>query len=183
MVVVSVIFIIIINALSFDVIIPELSETVHLLTAARGKFEEAPTGGCKCRMKSWRDKNNMVSILNLTLPWLNLTTMQDLRQRHPNLPLELLYGAKNRRCSLLPTIYRYSYSIVVPHRSDSIAKHDKDEVHGNCVYVYLFTKLLIDTTNSVVSELNVFHRQVVIIALLLVLLLLLLLSHVYHPQH
>lgn len=70
-----------------------------------------PPAPCKCSMTSWRSKDKIVSALNLPLPWLNhTTTREDLQQRHPNLPLQLLQGPKRKRCALLPSVFRYVHT-------------------------------------------------------------------------
>lgn len=72
-------------------------------------FFALPSEGttCECSNESWPDNDVMAANLNLPLPWLNnSSTLQELKSRHPNLPIELLYDAKHRRCSLLPTLFR-----------------------------------------------------------------------------
>lgn len=69
---------------------------------------------CKCLKKSWPGDKETADQLLLSLSWLNnITTYQELQGRHPNLPLDLLYSAENKRCSLLPTLFRYGQRITV----------------------------------------------------------------------
>ncbi|XP_050705094.1 uncharacterized protein LOC126990538, partial [Eriocheir sinensis] len=60
---------------------------------------------CDCSNIPWPESNDTVAFLNLSLPWFNTSTVQEVRSRHPNLPIELLHDAEQSRCSLLPTIF------------------------------------------------------------------------------
>ena len=103
------------------VTVPEHQGSPYLITIAKRIIEKVPPSSCKCSMKSWIGSDLIASTLNLTLPWLTTTTHDHLHQRHPNLPLELLNGARNRRCSLLPTILRCIQIVYVIHRIESIS--------------------------------------------------------------
>lgn len=63
---------------------------------------------CKCSMKSWPGNKMTGAYFNLSLPWFtHRTTLQELRARHPNIPFNMLNDGEKKRCSLLPTIFRY----------------------------------------------------------------------------
>lgn len=91
---------IILNEEAVILVIPHFPKSLSFLTSHReGTI-------CKCLIRSWPDSEVTAAYLNLSLSWLsNTSTIQDLRSRHPNLPIELLHDGKHKRCSLLPTLF------------------------------------------------------------------------------
>uniref|UniRef100_A0A0P4W3M0 Glycosyltransferase family 92 protein n=1 Tax=Scylla olivacea TaxID=85551 RepID=A0A0P4W3M0_SCYOL len=75
--------------------------------AFTGDSTTVPPWGCKCPI-AWHVPDNEMSFMNLSVPWTNATIRQGLEERHPNMPVELLYGAgasaSKLRCPLLPTV-------------------------------------------------------------------------------
>ncbi|KAG0728382.1 hypothetical protein GWK47_032609 [Chionoecetes opilio] len=113
MVMVSVVVILVVNQENLGLHdLADLRQPASLLYVLRGKpVSEVTLLSCRCSMHPWPGTTHIATIMNQSLPWLNYTTTrQDLRQRHPNLPLDLLNGPKNRRCSLLPTLFSIDWS-------------------------------------------------------------------------
>ena len=99
---------------SIEWYILRLQKPMPLFPLPREEAGAPPLLPCKCAMKSWPGDSDIADQLHLSLSWLNnITTYQELQERHPNLPLDLLHGAKNKRCSLLPTLFRYGQRMTV----------------------------------------------------------------------
>lgn len=81
-------------------------EPLSILPSPKDVTKDTPPLACKCKRKHWPGSTVTDAQFNLSLPWLSQqTTLHELESRHPNLPFELLHGAYNKRCSLLPTIF------------------------------------------------------------------------------
>lgn len=108
------------------------------LNVSEEETENVTLSGCRCSMKPWPAIDKIISALNISVPWLNHTIVrQNLDQRHPNLPFELLTGAENKRCSLLPTIFRYKQRTNVNHKIDSMTRQ-KTTTNSGMNYSSLF---------------------------------------------
>lgn len=69
---------------------------------------------CKCSYGSWPEAEITAAFLNQSLSWLrNISTLQEVSLRHPNLPIEVLQDPIQSRCSLLPSIFRYRQGILM----------------------------------------------------------------------
>ncbi|XP_045115112.1 uncharacterized protein LOC123506833 [Portunus trituberculatus] len=83
----------------------ELPRSLHFLPTSTESPASVPPSGCKCS-RAWRVPDWITSFMNISVPLTNATTAQELKERHPNLAIELLFGAKasKSQCSLLPNI-------------------------------------------------------------------------------